>query len=672
MTSERTRRDFRLDIQGLRALAVGSVVLYHASVPFVTGGYVGVDIFFVISGFLITSHLLRSLQSNGRIGFADFYARRARRILPASFVVLILTVIGSLIWLPPLQLKSMLQGAIATALYVPNYYFAAIGTSYLSETTPSLFQHYWSLGVEEQFYLFWPALLALAFFVFRKSRRGILAVLIATVVISFGLCLLLTTIDQPWAFFSLPTRAWELGVGGLVAYLVASDARVFRWRGMGIVAWVGLAGLVAICLTFTSGTPFPSFYAAFPVVATALVIAGGVADAPWGPARALSIRPLVFIGTISYSLYLVHWPILLLSQAAVGQRSPLPLWATVLLAVVCVPVAWALYRFVENPFRQHRFLAGARARRTLLLTGATSLVVVGLCAASIQVVQRVPLSSDQAAAAYTPTIDPAGTGFVPSNLTPALSKASDDNPEIYDDGCHLDFDSTDSAGCPFGQTSAPSVVLFGDSHAAQWFPPLRKLADDGEIMLDSNTKSSCSSIIVTSLLNNEPYPECTAWRTGVIDRLNASPPAVIILANYARDIDVANGTEDFSTYWGEGLRATIEALPKQSKIIVVGETATMGITPAICLSAHLTDADYCGRSPAAAIDTPTFDAERAVTEGAGASFLDMNPYLCNNTLCPPIIGDTLVYRDDHHLTVTFTSGLSDVLLREIRTALASG
>ncbi|MCS5713722.1 acyltransferase [Herbiconiux sp. CPCC 205716] len=661
MTAERRavpREGFRGDIQGLRAIAVGAVLLYHAHLPFITGGYVGVDIFFVISGFLITSHLLRSLVSTGRVGFAEFYARRARRILPASLLVVILTVIGSVIWLPPLQLKAMFQGAIATALYLPNYFFAATGTSYLSETTPSLFQHFWSLGIEEQFYIFWPAVLALGFLLVRRSPRRLAAVVAMLVVVSFALCVLLTRSDQPWAFFSLPTRAWELGVGGLVAFLVNANPRAIRGRAAGIAGWIGLVAIGWVCFSFNENTSFPGYNAAIPVVATALVIIGGAGTRAWSPAGLLSLRPLVFIGMISYSLYLVHWPVLLLTQAAIGERSPLPLWATVALAVACVPIGWLLFTFVENPFRTQKFLAGARPRRTLVAALTASAVIVATCGGGMAVVAQLRLTSGETAPGYVARTSPEGTDFVPVNLRPALEDASEDNPAIYDSGCHLDFDEMSVAGCEVGD-SGPTVALFGDSHAAQWYPPLAALAEEGRIRLTSYTKSSCNSVTVDSLLNSEPYPECDTWRQGVIDRLNADPPEVIILANFAREIDVAHGTEDFTSYWASGLRTTITSLPDASQTVVVGETATMGLTPSICLSAHLDDANYCGRAPSAAIDRLSFDAESRVASDTGAAFLDLNPYLCNDRWCPPIIDDTLVYRDDHHLTVTFTTALRD-------------
>lgn len=219
------KSSFRPDVQGLRAIAVMLVVLYHAGVQTLSGGFVGVDVFFVISGFLITTHLLESLQTHGRIPFASFYAKRARRILPASLLVAGLTVVAAWLWMPPLLMTQVFEGAVATALYVPNLLFAVEGTEYLAETSPSVFQHYWSLGIEEQFYLFWPALLTLGFWLVRRSERRLLYAVAVLTLASFIACVVWMEISQPWTFFSLPTRAWELGAGALVAFLMRTGAR---------------------------------------------------------------------------------------------------------------------------------------------------------------------------------------------------------------------------------------------------------------------------------------------------------------------------------------------------------------------------------------------------------------------------------------------------------------
>lgn len=319
------RREFRADIQGMRAIAVLAVVLYHAGLPYLPGGYVGVDIFFVISGFLITSHLVRSLEQHGRIQLADFYAKRVRRILPASVLVLILTVLASIIWLPSQLFQDVWRGAVATAVYLPNVYFAIKGTDYLAETTPSVFQHYWSLGIEEQFYILYPLLLLACWKIF-KNKRSVLYVVLVCVTVSFLAGLYATSWNQPYAFFLLPFRAWELGVGGLVAIVLSRRASIVPRRYAGPVGWLGLAIMVTPIFTFSDSTVFPGYWAAIPTVGAALVILAGATRSAHGPGKLLSARPMIWVGGISYSLYLVHWPALTIPQIAAGYNHPLPLW----------------------------------------------------------------------------------------------------------------------------------------------------------------------------------------------------------------------------------------------------------------------------------------------------------------------------------------------------------
>ncbi|MFD4959112.1 acyltransferase family protein [Microbacterium sp. NPDC058389] len=654
---------FRADIQGLRAIAVGSVLLYHAGVPFLPGGYVGVDVFFVISGFLITSHLLEQLRVHGRVSFGQFYARRVRRILPAAFVVLLLTVTAALIWYPPLLMKDVWAAAVATALYVPNYFFALADSDYLAESSsPSLFQHYWSLGVEEQFYLLWPALLALVWVAVR-SRRALIGVLVGIVAASFALCVWLTFEAQPWAFFSLPARAWELGVGGLTAVLLQQRRRVVGERWAPILGWTGIAGVTASIVLFSSETVFPGVAAALPVLGTAAVIAAG--ESRGGPTRLLSTPGMVLIGTISYSLYLVHWPALVLPGAVVP--GPLPLWATLLIAVACVPAAWLLYRFVEDPVRRAPVLTRRRARVTLVGAVAGSLACLGIASGAYAVVDTRSLHAERAAAGTVITELPSGTDFVPDNLAPDLRDARESLPAVYDDGCMRGIAATDARGCRYGDASAPVIVLFGDSHAAQWFPALQRFAASAGYAIEVQTKSSCPAADIETLRRDSPYPQCPIWRDAVIDRINADPPALVIVATYS-GAELAPGVRDDAKTWDAALGRTLDAL--RAPTAVIADTPDLLEDPAPCLSAHLSDAEACARSRAVALAGPARDAEVTATGERGIPLLDLNGYLCDAEQCPPIIGNTLVYRDSHHLTAAISADLSGVLGDALRPLLA--
>ncbi|MDP3952924.1 acyltransferase, partial [Microbacterium sp.] len=353
--------------------------------PLVTGGYVGVDVFFVISGFLISSHLLESLERDGRIDFADFYARRIRRILPASLTVAVLTAVAAIVFYPPLALERVIRDGLATILYVPNVWFAIQNTDYLADHSPSPYQHYWSLGVEEQFYLVWPLLLFGMFFAFRRRKRAVVIGIAVLALLSLLAGISMTPVNQPMAFFLLPTRAWELLAGALVgAILLHTSGRFPAWLAVA-GGWIGLGMIAASALLYDDRTVFPGTAALLPTAGTALVLLFGAHAPRGGPGWVLSLRPMQFVGLISYSLYLVHWPLLVVTQAAVGEEAPLRLLVKVLLGVVlAIPLAWLLFRFVETPLRAPHQLMGRRPRVTLWGTLGITVLLTALLAGTAQ------------------------------------------------------------------------------------------------------------------------------------------------------------------------------------------------------------------------------------------------------------------------------------------------
>lgn len=659
----REKNGFRADIQGLRAVAVLQVVAYHATPGFLSGGYIGVDVFFVISGFLITTHLLRSLDADGSISLAAFYARRALRILPAAFTVLVLTLLAALVWMPPLQHESVFEWAVAAAVYAPNVLAGLLSTDYLAESVPSVFQHYWSLGVEEQFYVLWPAILLLGWRVLGRSEKRLFATTGGLVAVSFVLGLVVMQFSQPWAFFSLPTRGWELGTGTLVAFLLRRGP---AWPGRlpaGIMAWAGLTAVLLAAFAFDSETPFPGYHAAVPVIGTALVIVGGTGR--MGPARMLGIQPLQFIGLLSYSLYLVHWPLLVIPQAAVGYAHPLPLELRLFLGALAIPVAYLLFRLVEDPVRRARPLTSMPPVRTLLSAVGATLLIFALAVGGSAVQQRVPLDAGRATPEAPLTPYPSGTGFVPSNLAPSLRESTDDVALLYRNGCAGSLLEPDASGCQFGRNDdAPVVALFGDSHAASWFPALHALAEDGRIRLDISTMGTCPSAVAATPLERTPAARCDGWREDVIQRLNAEPPAVILLANYAPRYE-PRGDADFADRWAEGLAATIDSLPEASRVGVIADVPDMGVSPAICLSDNVESADTCAVPRSEALRPDLAAAERAAAGARNAAYLDLTDHFCNRSDCPSVIGNLLTHRDGDHLTATFAEALAEPLWQEL-------
>jgi peptidoglycan/LPS O-acetylase OafA/YrhL len=659
-------------VQGLRAIAVLLVVLYHSGVETLSGGFIGVDAFFVISGFLITTHLLESLAADGRISFPAFYARRARRILPAALLVAALTTLAARLWMPPLALDEVAHGAIATAFYVPNFLFAVQGTDYLAGTSPSVFQHYWSLGIEEQFYLFWPAILAAGFVLCGRRMGRLFALAGGLTLASLLACVLLMDVSTPWTFFGLHTRAWELGVGALIGFLLRSRAaQRLQHPAVGLLAWAGLAALLAGALLYDDATAFPGAAAALPVLATAAMIVGGNASGGLHATRLLGLAPFQLIGAISYSLYLVHWPLQIIPQAAVGEESPLPLTARLALGAVAVPLAWLLYRFVERPV----IAWPALRNRSALLTGAAalaaSLALVAVAVGVHRVGAEAELSTDRTAPeAGALRTDPQGTDFVPANLEPTLKTAADDNPSIYDDDCHRSQPSTDASGCQIGENpDAPLVFLFGDSHAASWYPALARLAEDGEIRLDTNTKSSCSSVDVPLLLDGVEYGECAQWRSDVVSRIQQEEPALVLLANHGTEEWEMIDGDDPAGQWQDGLESTIREIDGAAEVAVLADVPLQGSDPARCLSNNLEHADACDATVQEAFSPEVIETEEAAAQAAEAEYLDLNSYLCNEETCPTIIDNLLVYRDEQHLTATFSARLAEPLEEKIRPLL---
>ncbi|MEU4096193.1 acyltransferase family protein [Streptomyces sp. NPDC026673] len=662
----------RADIQGLRAVAVSLVVLSHAGVGPLAGGYVGVDVFFVISGFLITSLLLRELARTGRVSVRTFYARRALRLLPASTLVAVATLCGAWLYLSKIRFEEYAGDALGSAFYVVNLRLANAGTDYLNaDSPPSPFQHFWSLAVEEQFYLVWPLLLWASWKLARR-RPGLLAVPLSVLcVTSFALNLWVTDSSASWAYFGSHTRFWELGTGALLAVFAGRLERLPA-RVAGPMSWIGLVSLPAAAVRFDDTTPFPGWYALVPVLGTALVLAGGCSPTRYGAGPLLSLRPVTWVGGLSYGWYLWHWPMLVILPRALDRPATAPFG--LLCAAIALPAAWVTLRLVENPVRFHRMFRGRPARGLGL---GAALTACASAAALLAVTFPPPISSGVAAPELRSVLggaaDPqarltellgAPNRSLPSNLTPGLTKIKGTLSAIYRDGCHIGYQSEATPPCVYGDRSASrTVVLFGDSHAAQWFPALDRMAREHHWRLVSLTKSSCKVAAVTIVHQGRPYASCDRWRAGALARIASLRPALVI-ASASDAADPARPSGDPNRQWTDGFERTYRELVRSgAEVLAIEDTPWPKEDAVDCAGAHPLELERCASDIGHAVKDP--EKKREITEAAavtGVSVIDPARWLCGaGGGCPVVVGDTFVYRDDSHLTESYAEAITPVL-----------
>ena len=660
---------FRPDIEGLRAFAVLSVVLYHAGLFGVHGGFVGVDVFFVISGFLITRLLLESVSEHGIRALPTFYTRRIRRLLPAAMTVVVATVVAARIWAPPLSVRPIAIDGIFTTFYGLNYRLAVEGTQYLNEgSAPSPLQHFWSLAVEEQFYLCWPILIVLVVYLGRRHRNALLGLLLAAIVLaSFRYSVFLTPADAPWAYFSLATRAWELGMGALVALGASQLARLPGTIAL-MGGWLGLAAVLAAAFVYNGHTPYPGSAAALPDVGAAVLIACGCA-VQRGAGVLLGVRPLQFAGRMSYSWYLWHWPMLIIAPMVLGHALGWP--ERLAVVVLSLAAAFVTFKLIEHPARSLRlpnvkwFIAG------LALSGSAVLAAVVVLGNQPPLVGTGADATVVHASVATPTVTAemkaailAGLKTVnaPGNLTPEPTRAHGDLPISSSDGCHASLFAVTQGPCVFGDRGGKyTVALIGDSHMQQWQPAFDRAGVYAHWRVVNWTKSGCppQELTVYSRVLNHTYHSCNVWRALTLRRIAALNPTVVVMAG--SDTEALNASP---TALADATVATVRTLRRTTtaKIVYMEDTPFPGYNVASCVAAHLDDVKTCDLSLSRAYDQARHQAiNQALQKLGGVTLVNPADWICADNTCPAVVGNLLVFRDQSHLSVEFSGWLTPMI-----------
>ncbi len=662
---------FRPDIEGLRAFAVLSVVLYHADLLGVYGGFVGVDVFFVISGFLITRLLLESVGEHGIRALPTFYTRRIRRLLPAAMTVVVATVVAARLWAPPLSIRPIAIDGIFTTFYGLNYRLAVEGTQYLNQgNAASPLQHFWSLAVEEQFYLCWPILIVLMAYLGRRHRNALLGLLLgAIVLVSFGYSVFLTRVNAPWAYFSMATRAWELGLGALVA-LGASRLALLPRRLALIGGWLALAAVLAAAFVYNDRTPYPGSAAAVPVVGAAVLIACGCA-AQGGVAVLLGLRPLQILGRMSYSWYLWHWPMLVIAPMILGHALR---WSERLAVVVLSLAAAAItFKLIENPARSLRLpnlqwfagglaLSGSAIVAAVLVVGnLPPLVGTGANATLVHAATATRTVTREMKAAIIAGLT---TMKAPGNLTPQPAHAHDDLPSSSYDGCHADLLAVGQGPCIFGDpTGKYTVVLFGDSHMQQWQPGFTEAGIHAHWRVVNLTKGACppQELSIFNANLNRIFYECNTWRARTLRRIAALNPTVVVVAGW--DGEAAANVSP--TAVADATVSTVRTLQQTTtaKIVYLEDTPYPGYNVADCVAAHLDDVKACNLPLSQAYPSPARHQaiNQALRKLGGVTLVNPAAWICADSVCPAVVGNLLVFRDESHLSVEFSEWLTPMI-----------
>lgn len=646
--SNRSRHDihlsklpYRKDIQGLRALAILLVIAAHAKIPGLEGGFIGVDVFFVISGYLITGLLVKELTCDGKISFLQFYARRLKRLLPALALVIVVTALFAYRLLPSTEQLPQTTSAAAAIFWVSNIQFAFQDLDYFgSQADQNIYLHTWSLGVEEQFYLVWPLALAFTFWAAKSrisARIALVTALSIIGVVSFIACIVQTLQDAKLAFYLPLFRAWQFCAGGLV-FLLAD--KIGSNRNISKVTYIsGFLLIIGSAIFMKGSMPYPGFLAAIPTLGTALLIIGGTGGPKSVTSKLLENPIAQKIGDISYSWYLWHWPVLILGGLLFPLDSPKN-------QLLLITLSWSLaivtYQLFEKPIRSN--IKIEKFYGWHITIGLSICIAISIQSMNWQSHLHKVIASEK----HSP-----------------LTLARMDLPVIYRMGCDDWYHSADVKVCRFGGENAQKhVVMIGDSIGLQWFPAVFEAFPINEWRISVMTKSSCPIVEIPFFYDRigREYTECSQWREKALITARQLAPDILILgsANY-----------DFKPdQWRDGSKKILDLVADSAAhIYIIRPTPTLPFDAINCLSATEPDDSSparCSAKPDLRTNTQAWEAVSELSKSyKNVHLLDMNELVCPENVCSAGDRNSPKYRDNMHLTASFTASLAELMMVEI-------
>lgn len=709
LNDQESHSTYRPAIDGLRALAVTLVVAFHAGIPSIPGGFVGVDVFFVISGFLITGLLIAEAESRSRISMSSFYARRARRLLPMASLVLATTVLATWLWMPTLQWASVSSDVGWATVFAENWHLAAESTDYWAANVgESPVLHFWSLSVEEQFYFVWPLLMILALVMVRirgskvarssgggvvpnRSRKLVITVasLLALVGLSSFLVSALTSATSgPWAYFGLQTRAWELAAGAGLALMVRRAPKIPDGVAS-IIAFVGLAVILTSAVMITEETTFPGTAAVFPVAGALLVLSVARGRSSCAANRLLSLPPIRYTGTISYSWYLWHWPFLVFAGILVTKpiewatgRPETPWWAVTLAVCGSYLMAALTSRLIERPLRRSTWLAKSSQRSlgfaalSIATTIAIAFTILGNpWASSGRTTDSVNLSASEARLTAGLATDKTSPVLAGSDPLPTLTMTPGQALPWYGSPAECAAPlppAADPAKCQLGDSKGKkTLVLIGDSHSGHWMPAFLELARKRHWRLYFWTAPGCPVIDVVRLENQSISEGCSNFSKDVAANINRLPQVDLLMIStsgaYGRSSDLLGDSSGMPLQSDQARQAAIEDGTKRTLSYLNEGVKNIRFMRDIpwgparipnCMSATSEPrACYFPKAGSAHLDSVQAEGiARAIKGDRRSGFIDPTDLVCPTEQCAVVDKyGAIVYADYNHLTAQFAS-----------------
>jgi peptidoglycan/LPS O-acetylase OafA/YrhL len=664
---KKERRKFRPEIEGLRAVAAILVAVYHIWFGTVSGG---VDVFFVVSGFLITTSLLSRLRKHNKINFLDFLLKLSKRLFPSAFFVMLVATIASIFWLPHLRWDQTVNEVIASAFYYQNWQLALNAVDYLAQNNEaSPFQHIWAMSIQGQFYVIWPIIFFISLLISKKLfrislKKSLLGAFSILFLISFAYSIYKTSVNQPWAYYDTFARIWEFSIGGLLALSISYIS--FKKSVSFIVGWLGLFIVVSTGALLPVSNVFPGYAALLPTLGAVGVVAAGADGGKFGVHRLLSAKPFLLFGSMSYAFYLWHWPILIFYYINTGYES-VSILHGLFLIVLSGLLAYITTRFIEKPLREIKF----DSSRQLLKQGSFSfaimlplLIVAGSWWYVINE-QQTNLEFSFQDEEYVGAMALHEEVSYPQEapVTPMPVQARNDKAKVYDDGCHQSQESSEVIECRYGVEgdATYTVALVGGSHSAHWLDALEIIAEQENLEILSYTKSACRFSAQTG--DDDLSDSCYEWSDNLLEiLLDNEPDIVFTTADVGSSPENESVPEGFIKMWDKLNERDID-------VFAIRDNPWMGFDVPACVEENEeVPLEECSR-PTADLLPEESAWEKLESPPENVYYADLSDYFCEEDVCNPIIGNVLVYRDSHHITGTFSKSLAPVLQVELMKAL---